>query len=470
MQADRRVYRATVPTELRIMPVGGLGEVGRNMTVIDWGGERIVVDCGVGFPTTAERDGVVEQYLPDVRPLGREPIAAVVLTHGHDDHLAALAHLIRTGAPIGRIIGLPFTIELVRAKLAEGVPSPPLVPATVGVPLTTGAFSFEYVRVAHSIPDAAAVAITTPVGVVVMTGDYKLDDTQANARRRADTKRLGALGRAGVLAMLGDSTNAAEPGRTGSEDSTIAPLLDVVRAAGGRVIVTSFASNIDRIDHALRAGDATGRRVTYIGRSVRRNVSIAERLGEITPPRADTVGPRELDTMQPQRSLVICTGSQAERNAVLSRAARGEHPQLQLGRSDTVVFASRPVPGNEPEVATLIAALIARGVRVVTHDDAPIHVSGHARADEVEEMIGLLRPTYVVPVHGEPQMQEAQARIAVARCGIDRGRIVIARNGDVIALSRDRCEIDDHVPVEVIEADGDGIPLEDPLSDPQSAR
>jgi len=466
MPADRHVYRAFVTSELRIMPVGGLGEVGRNLTVLDWGRERVVVDCGVGFPSTAERDGIVEQLLPDVRPLGREPIAAVVLTHGHDDHIAALAHLIRTGAPIGRIIGLPFTLELVRAKLAEGVPSPPLVTATPGVPVTTGAFAFEYARVAHSIPDAAAVAITTPVGVIVMTGDYKLDDTQANPRRRADRKRLGALGRAGVLAMLGDSTNADEPGRTGSEDSTAAPLLDVVSAAGGRVIVTSFASNIDRIDHALRAADATNRRVTFIGRSVRRNISIAERLGEIAPPNADTVGPRELDTLHPRRSLVVCTGSQAERNAVLSRASRGEHPQLQLGRSDTVVFASRPVPGNEPEVETLIAALTARGVRVVTHKDAPIHVSGHARANEVEEMIGLLRPTFLVPVHGEPQMQEAQARIAVARSGIDRGRIVIARNGDVIALSRERCEIDEHVPVEVIQADGDGIPL----SDPQSTR
>jgi ribonuclease J len=453
-----------VTSELRIMPVGGLGEVGRNLTVLDWGRERVIVDCGVGFPSNAERDGVVEQYLPDVRPLGREPIAAVVLTHGHDDHIAALAHLIRTGAPIGRIIGLPFTIELVRAKLADGVPLPPLVTASLGVPVTTGAFAFEYVRVAHSIPDAAAVAITTPVGVVVMTGDYKLDDTQANVRRRCDRNRLGALGRSGVLAMLGDSTNADEAGRTGSEDSTIGPLQDVIGAAGGRVIVTSFASNIDRIDHALRAADATGRRVTFIGRSVRRNISIAERLGEISPPSRDTVGPRDLDTLQPRRSLVVCTGSQAERNAVLSRASRGEHPQLQLGRSDTVVFASRPVPGNEPEVETMIAALTARGVKVVTHLDAPIHVSGHARADEVEEMIGLLRPTYLVPMHGELQMQEAQARIAVARCGIDRGRVVVARNGDVIALARDRCEIDDHVAVEVIEADGDGIPLTDPQS------
>src|SRR4051794_8310619 len=305
MPAECPVYRARVTSELRIMPVGGLGEVGRNLTVLDWGRERVVVDCGVGFPSTAERDGVVEQFLPDVRPLGRDPIAAVVLTHGHDDHIAALAHLIRTGAPIGRIIGLPFTIELVRAKLADGVPLPPLVTASVGVPVTTGAFAFEYVRVAHSIPDAAAVAITTPVGIVVMTGDYKLDDTQANPKRRCDRGRLGALGRAGVLAMLGDSTNADELGRTGSEDSTFDPLHDVVAAAPGRVIVTSFASNIDRIDHAIRAADATNRRVTFIGRSVRRNMAIAERLGEISPPSRDTAGPRELEALQPRRSMVI---------------------------------------------------------------------------------------------------------------------------------------------------------------------
>jgi ribonuclease J len=462
MHTEAGVYRAAVAAELRIMPVGGLGEVGRNMTVLDWGGERIVVDCGVGFPSTAERDGVVEQLLPDVRVLNTHPIAAVVLTHGHDDHIAALAHLIRQGAPIGRIIGLPFTIELVKAKLAEGVPLPPLVVARPGVPVTTGAFAFEYVRVAHSIPDAAAVAITTPVGVVVMTGDYKLDDTQANPKRRCDRGRLGALGRAGVLAMLGDSTNADEPGRTGSEDSTFDPLHDVVAAAPGRVIVTSFASNIDRIDHAIRAADATNRRVTFIGRSVRRNMAIAGRLGEISPPSRDTAGPRELEALQPRRSMVICTGSQAERNAVLSRASRGDHPHLQLGRTDTVVFASRPVPGNEPDVEAMIAALIARGVKVVTHEDAPIHVSGHARADEVEEMIGLLRPRFLVPVHGEPQMQEAQARIAVARCGLDRNDVVLARNGDVIVLTRDRCEIDDHVPVAVIEADGDGMPLSEP--------
>jgi ribonuclease J len=446
--------------ELRITPMGGVGEVGRNMTLIAWGGERIVVDCGVGFPSAGERNGIVEQLLPDVRPLGTDPIAAVVLTHGHDDHIAALAHLIRSGAPIGRIIGLPFTIELVRAKLPEGVAAPPTVIASPGQVITTGAFSFEFIRVAHSIPDAAALAIGTPIGLVVMTGDYKFDTEASNVRRRTDRKRIAELGLKGVLAMLGDSTNADQPGRTPSEDTTFDPLHEVVAAAPGRIIVTSFASNLDRVDHAIRAADATSRSVAFVGRSMVRNVGIAERLGELRPPGRDPVPARELESVRPRRSMVICTGSQAERNAVLARASRGEHPNLILGRTDTIAFASRPVPGNEPEVETMVAELVRRGCRIVTHDDAPIHVSGHARADEIEEMITLLRPRFLVPVHGEPQMLEAQARIAVARCGMDRADVLLVSNGDVIGLREDSIAVIDHVEVAVVEADGDGYPLD----------
>jgi ribonuclease J len=451
-----------VVATVRVIPVGGLGEVGRNMTVLDWGQDRIVVDCGIGFPEGGRdhSDGA-EQLLPDLRPFANTPIAAVFLTHGHDDHIAALAHLIRTGVPIGRIVGLPFTAELARAKLEEWGPHPPVVGARPGTQITTGAFAVEFVRVAHSIPDACALAITTPAGVVMMTGDYKLDTTTWRETRRADRKRLGALGRAGVLAMFGDSTNAEKPGVTGSEDSTFDPLHDLVTAAAGRVVVTSFASHIDRIDHAVRAADATGRRVTFLGRSVRRNTDIAQRLDEMAPPRADTLPPRELENAQPRRSLVICTGSQAEHNAVLARASRGEHPHLELGRTDTVIFASRPVPGNEEDVGALIAALRGRGCTVITHEDAPIHVSGHAGADEVAEMITLLRPRFVIPVHGERRMQDAQVRIAVDRCDVAPGNTLVAANGDVIEIGPEAAAIVDHLDLAVIEADGDGRLIEE---------
>jgi ribonuclease J len=448
-----------VVNPVRIVAVGGLGEVGRNMALLSVGDTRIVVDCGVGFPRDRGATDA-EQLLPDVAAVSDQPLAAVVLTHGHDDHIAAVGHLIRTGVPIGRIVGMPFTIELLRAKLAPNVPLPPVSIAAAGRPVRIDDFAFEYVRVAHSIPDAAAVAISTPVGVVVFTGDYKMDDTQARVARRADKVRLAALGQAGVLAMLGDSTYAEVAGRTPSEDSTIEPLRRVVESVNGRVVVTCFASNIDRVDHATRAADATGRSVTLIGRSMRRNTMIAERLGEMAPALRPTVPPRDLATLRPRRSMVICTGSQAETNAVLARSARGEHPDLVLTARDTVVFASRPVPGNERDVETLMAALSLRGCSLITHHDAPIHVSGHARGDEIGEMINLLQPRFVIPVHGEHAMLEAQARIAVARGGVDRERVVLARCGDVIEITTDTASIVDHIPVRVIEADANGEPIE----------
>jgi ribonuclease J len=453
-----------VDRSLRIQPIGGLGEVGRNMTVVSWGQERVVVDCGVGFPRGADRGGAVEQLLPDVAAIRPEPIAAVLLTHGHDDHIAALPHLIRSGAAIGRIVALPFTAALVRAKLGEleDLPQPPILTVQPGQAITTGAFGVEFVRVSHSIPDAAALVLTTPVGRVVFTGDYKLDTEVANPRRRADRRRLAALGREGVLAVLADSTNALRSGRTASEDTTVEPIADVVAAAPGRVILTSFASNIDRIDHAFRAADATRRQVTVLGRSMRRNVEIADRLDEIRLPARPTLPPRGLSGARPRGSLVVCTGSQAEEFSVLTRASRGEHPHLHVNGSDTVVFATRPVPGNEEGVQQMQAALRARGARIVTHEDARIHVSGHARADEVEELLGLLRPRFLVPVHGDEDMLLGQARIAVARAGMDREATAVARNGDVIELAADRVEIVEHHPVRVIEATGDGRVIDEP--------
>ena len=232
-----------------------------------------------------------------------------------------------------------------------------------------------------------------------------------------------------------------------------------MRSAPARAIVTCFASHIDRIDHTMRAADAAGRTVALLGRSMRRNVEVAERLGELRRPARPTVTPGRLAAERGRSSLVLCTGSQAEEFAVLARAARGEHPHLIVNRTDTIIFATRPVPGNEEAVAVLQHDLEARGATIVTHHDAPIHVSGHASADEVAELIELVRPRFLVPVHGELPMQEAQARIAVARSGLDRGAVRILENGDVLEIDRDHAEVVDRVSSRVVLADADGLPL-----------
>ncbi len=442
-----------------MVPISGLDEVGRNMMLIVYGDERIVVDCGIGFPRGIDRDGETEQYLPDVAAIGRDPISMVVLTHGHDDHVAALRHLIRSGAPIGRLVALPFTMQLALAKLPEGSHVPPVHQARPGEVVRAGAFAVEFIRMAHSIPDAAALAISTPVGTIVVTGDYKLDTTTARADRRTDVQRLRAVGDAGVLALLADSTNALLPGRTPSEDVTAEPILDLVRAQTGRVIVTAFASNIDRIDHAIAAADATGRNVALLGRSMRRNAEIAWRLDHLRRPKRALLGQREIRGSEPRRTLVVSTGSQGEKNAVLARAARNHHPFLALHDGDTVMFASRPVPGNEFEVEALQLALHERGARVLTRDDGLIHVSGHARADEITDLIELLRPRYVIPVHGERDMLEAHGAIAEG-CGVPSDRVCIAHPGDVIEITETEIGVIDHLAVRRIAANGDGEPID----------
>ena len=427
------------------------------MTVVEADGVRIVVDCGIGFPHGDDRGLGVETFLPDVRVMRGRPVDAVLITHAHDDHVAALAHLIRSGTPIGRIVSLPFSIAMVEAKLSEhDLPLPPLVPVRPGDRVEVGPVTAEFIRVAHSIPDPTAIALTTSAGTVVFTGDYKLDATGQDARRQVDRKRLTELGDAGVLAMLGDSTNAQLPGRTPSEATTIGPIGDVVEEAPGRIVLTSFSSQIDRIDHAIRAADRTHRQVMLLGRSMRRNVKIAERLEEIMPPNLPHLARREIGG---PKAMVICTGSQAEEFAVLGRASRGEHPDLHIGNGDTVVFASRPVPGNEGPVEEMQAMLRMRGARVVTHHDEAIHVSGHARADEVAEMLRMLRPKVVIPMHGEEPMLRAQAEIAI-EAGVAPDCVHVGANGDVIEVSADGVRLADQIDSPAIPAGSDGLPLE----------
>lgn len=446
-----------VKDPIRITPIGGLGEVGRNMMVIEHDEVRLVIDCGIGFPHGDDRGLGVDIYLPDVRALRGRPVDAVLITHAHDDHVAALAHLIRSGTPIGRMISLPFTTAMVEAKLSEhDLPLPPLQTVAPGEQIKIGSITVEFIRVSHSIPDPAAIAITTNLGTIVITGDYKMDATGQDIKRQVDRKRLTALGDAGVIAMLGDSTNAQLPGRTPSEATTSEPINDVLDEAQGRVVLTSFSSQIDRIDHAVRAADRTSRQVMLLGRSVRRNVKIAERLKEMAPPNLPTLGRRDIAGA---KALVICTGSQAEEFAVLGRASRGEHPDLNLGNGDTIVFASRPVPGNEGPVEEMQNMLRMRGARVVTHHDAAIHVSGHARADEIVDMIRMLRPTNLIPIHGEPQMLQAQAELAIQN-GVAADNVHVGSNGDVIEVDQNGLRLVDQINAIAIPAGSDGLPLE----------
>ncbi len=427
------------------------------MMIIEHGDVRLVIDCGIGFPHGAERGMGVDIYLPDIRALKGRPIDAVLFTHAHDDHVAALAHLIRSGTPIGRIISLPFTTAMVEAKLAEhDMPLPPMVSVQPGDIVEIGSMTAEFIRVAHSIPDPAAIALTTAIGTIVLTGDYKLDATGQDQRRQVDRKRLMELGDAGVLAMLGDSTNAQLPGRTPSEATTIGPINDVVDEAPGRIVLTSFSSQIDRIDHAILAANRTNRQVMLLGRSMRRNVKIAERLKEIHPPNLPMLGRRQVEGNA--KAMLICTGSQAEEFAVLARAARGEHPDINPGNGDTIIFASRPVPGNEGPVEEMQAMFRMRGARVVTHHDAAIHVSGHARSEEISEMMRMLRPTSVIPVHGEPQMLAAHADIAIDN-GVAADNVHVGSNGDVIEITAHGLRLVDQIEAIAVPAGSDGLPL-----------
>ncbi len=452
--APDTVWLVTDP--IRITPIGGLGEVGRNMTVVEHDGFRIVIDCGIGFPHGDDRGLGVDIFLPDVRVMRGKPVDAVLITHAHDDHVAALAHLIRSGTPIGRIISLPFSIGMIEAKLSEhDLPVPPLVTVAPGDLIEIGSITAEFIRVAHSIPDPCAIALTTKIGTIVLTGDYKLDATGQDVRRQVDRKRLTAIGDAGVLAMLGDSTNAQLPGRTPSEATTIEPLNDVIDEVSGRIVLTSFSSQIDRIDHAMRAADRTHRQVMLLGRSMRRNVKIAERLHELEPTHMPGLSRRDIGGV---KSLVICTGSQAEEFAVLGRASRGEHPDLHIGNGDTVVYASRPVPGNEGPVEEMQNMLRMRGARVVTHHDAAIHVSGHARSDEIAEMIRMLRPNVVIPMHGEEAMLRAQAELAIEN-GVHAHNVHVGQNGDVLEVDASGIRLVDQVDSMAIPAGSDGLPL-----------
>jgi ribonuclease J len=440
---------------LRVIPLGGLGEVGKNMTVYEIGGELIIVDAGMAFPRD-EHLGV-DVILPDFGYLRGKNVRAVVLTHAHEDHVGALPFLMRE-INVNEIWGTRLTLGLVKSKLDEhGL----LRAAELqevdpdGEPIQLGPFRLEFIRMAHSIPDCVGIAIGTEAGLVFHTGDWKLDHTPVDGLR-TDVGRLAELGNRGVDLLCGDSTNAERPGFTRSERVVGEAFRQIIPARQGRILVSSFASNIHRMQQAIEVGVDSGRKIVVIGRSMRRNMNVARNLGYVEVPEAALVKPAQLDEIPPHEQLILCTGSQGEPLSALTRIAYNDHPAIKVERGDTVIMSSRPVPGNELRVHDTINRLTKNGAEVLHEENADVHVSGHARAEELRTLLSLIRPKAVLPIHGEYRMQAAHARLA-RDAGVPANSIVIAENGDVVELSSAGIRIADKIEVGVTYVDGLGV-------------
>ncbi|WP_314422107.1 ribonuclease J [uncultured Microbacterium sp.] len=415
---------------LRVTPLGGLGEIGRNMTIFEFDGKILIVDCGVLFPE--EHQPGVDLILPDFEPIkGRlDDIVGVVLTHGHEDHIGAVPYLLRLKSDIP-VIGSGLTLALVEAKLKEHRIRPFTLTVKEGQREQVGPFDLEFVAVNHSIPDALAVAIRTSAGLVLATGDFKMDQLPLDGRI-TDLRAFARLGEEGVDLFLVDSTNADVPGFTPTERS-IGPVLDqVIGKAPRRVIVASFSSHVHRVQQVLDAAHAHGRRVALLGRSMLRNMTIAEDLGYLKVPAGLLIDYKKARDLPDDKIVYMSTGSQGEPMAVLSRMANLDHA-IEPGPGDTVILASSLIPGNENAVYRVIDGLTKLGANVVHKANAKVHVSGHAAAGELIYCYNILRPKNVLPVHGEYRHLIANAKLA-QDTGIDADRTIIASNGTVIDL------------------------------------
>jgi ribonuclease J len=418
---------------LRILPLGGLGEIGKNMTVLEHEGRIVVVDTGLMFPTS-EMLGI-DLVLPDFSYLRERAgdIEAIVLTHGHEDHVGALPYVLREVGMPPVIYGGALTIGLVRSKLEEHkLREAPLEVLDPGERVQLGPFELELVHMSHSIPDSCAVALRTELGTVLVTGDYKFDQTPVDGNP-ADAARLAELGTEGLLCLCGDSTNADRPGIAPSESSVGPALLQAFASSPGRTIVTCFASNVHRVQQAVDAAARLDRRVALVGRSMRKNFNIAANLGLASAPDGLLIPPKEIGDFPEERVVAISTGSQGEPLSALRRMAHADHPDIELHPGDTVIFSATPIPGNERSVSETIDRIFQIGASVLTPTDAPIHASGHGWQEELKLMLNLTRPRYVLPMHGDHRRLHLHAQLAES-VGIDPERIFKGRNGVALEI------------------------------------
>jgi ribonuclease J len=447
---------------LRVLALGGLGEIGKNMTVVEYDGRIVVIDTGLRFPT-ADMLGI-DLVLPDFTYLRERAadIEAIVITHGHEDHLGALPWVLRElhrAAPdeeLPIVYGGPLTIAMARSKLDEhNLRDIELDDLPTGEPVEAGPFTLELIHMTHSIPDACAVVVTTDLGTVLLTGDYKFDQTPVDGGP-ADIARLAELGAEGVLLLCGDSTNADRPGFSPSERGVGPHLEEVFARAEGRIVVTSFASNIHRVQQVVDAAGALGRKVALVGRSMRKNVNIGRSLGHIEVPEGMLIQPHEIEDFPDHRVVIISTGSQGEPLSALRRMAYNDHRQVTLREGDTVVFSATPIPGNERAVNETIDRLYHIGCSVITTREAPIHASGHGYAEELKLMLNLVRPRYVMPIHGDHKRIRLHAELAEA-VGIDPDNVFESENGLPLDITEDGAAFAEPVQAGMIFVDGVNI-------------
>ncbi len=439
---------------IRIIPLGGLGEVGKNMTLYETEGGSVLVDAGLAFPRD-EHLGV-DLVLPDFSYLKdhARDIKAVLLTHAHEDHVGSLPYVLRE-VPVPRVLATKLTLGLVQSKLDEHG----LLARTQldeirpeDGPFDVGPFRVDSVRMAHSVPDNVAFVLEAAGLRVLHTSDYKLDHTPVDGFK-TDVGKLAELGNLGVDLMLGDSTNAERPGYTGSERLVGEAFRQIIPLRKGRILVASFASNVHRMQQAIDVALEADRKVCVVGRSMRKNLNIARSLGYLSVSDDALIRPNQLGDYPPERVLVLCTGSQGEPLSALTRIAYHDHASVQVERGDTVIISAKPVPGNELRVHDTINQLARAGAEILHQEIAPVHVSGHGNSEEIRTVIALVRPKGVMPVHGEFRMQAAQARMA-GDAGVPAASIVLAENGSVVELTRDGVGIVDRVDSGVTFVDG----------------
>jgi ribonuclease J len=442
-------------SKLRIVPLGGCGEIGKNMTVIEYEDEMLIIDAGIMFP---ENDMLgIDYIIPDYQYImdKRDKIVGVLITHGHEDHVGALPHLMRDiSAPI---YATPLTLGLIEVKLREAglLQKVELKKIQAGFDFRIGQFNVEPFHVAHSIPDCVGYGIMTPVGLVVHTGDYKFDHTPADGWP-PDFAKIAEFSKRGVLALLADSTNAERPGWTPSEQVVAAALDELFRDAPGRIIIASFASLISRIQQVADAAQKYDRKLAITGRSMRNNTKMARRLGYLEIPDDMLIDIHEVDNYPDDKVTIMATGSQGEPRAVMARLATGRHRHVSVKDGDTVVLSARAIPGNEEMIHRIINRLFQRGADVLYDEISQVHVSGHAAQDEMKLMINLLRPKFLIPVHGELRHLKHHAKIA-AELGIPQQNMTVVENGTVLELDEHSLKVGERIPGGYIYVQGGSV-------------